>query len=80
MRQIGSEPEVPSLDKMRPKLLQSKSVVQESSFDKIQDNFQDLESLLTTFQIDDTKKNKYKRRRSIASSMKFWKTKDDNKI
>ena len=59
--------------------MQSKSVVSKNSFDSIHDSFQDLESVLTSFQIDDTKKTKYKRRKSIASSMKFWKTKDDSK-
>ena len=44
------------------------------------DNFQDLESILNSFTIGDTKKSKpTKRRRSLASSMKFWKTKENQK-
>ena len=44
------------------------------------DNFQDLESILNSFTIGETKKSKpTKRRRSLASSMKFWKTKENQK-
>ena len=78
-RKVGSKPEEPSSVAGRPRLMQSKSEIHENSFDSFQDNFQDLESVLTSFQIDDNKKSKYKRRRSLASSMKFWKTKDGSK-
>ena len=42
------------------------------------ESFQDLESVLNSFEILDTKNTKVKRRRSLASSIKFWKTKDDS--
>ena len=78
-RKVGSKPEEPGSDTVRPRLMQSKSEIHENSFDSFQDNFQDLESVLTSFQIDDNKKSKYKRRRSLACSMKFWKSKDGSK-
>ena len=48
-----------------------------NSEDSVQD-FQDLESVLNSFEIDDSKKKKPKlRRNTLASSMKFWRTRID---
>ena len=47
-----------------------------STSDKFE-SFQDLESVLNSFEISDNKHNKGKRRKSLASSIKFWKTKDN---
>ena len=41
------------------------------------DGFGDLESVLNSFSIDTRKPKPYKRRKSLAMSMKFWKSKDD---
>ena len=41
------------------------------------DGFGDLESVLNSFSIDTKKPKPYKRRKSLAMSMKFWKSKDD---
>ena len=41
------------------------------------DGFGDLESVLNSFSIHTRKPKPYKRRKSLAMSMKFWKSKDD---
>ena len=43
------------------------------------DEFGDLESVLNSFSIDTRKPKPHKRRKSLGMSMKFWKTKDDQR-
>ena len=43
------------------------------------DEFGDLESVLNSFSIDTRKPKTHKRRKSLGMSMKFWKTKDDQR-
>ena len=68
---LGNTGATPEAD---PSLKQPESFL---ATDDSLDGFGDLESVLNSFSIDTKKPKPYKRRKSLAMSMKFWKSKDD---